>query len=142
MNSLTATTWRSSDLRRSCQQAYLSRAPVSLGTIDRTAQNTTLSGVFIMCRYTTADIIFVQCQRPTKHRIAKRLYKRCQASPKPGPRCENATYDSALGTHLPSTRNAPCKFCRDSGVSVGGARYKDVSCTQSAYNKSTDCIIV
>jgi hypothetical protein len=67
----------------------------------------------------TAEIIYTQCQRPAQHEIVKRLHQRCSASPKPGPRYAESTYDSALGSHLPSNRNAPCKFCRDSGASIG-----------------------
>lgn len=84
--------------------------------------------LFTMCRYTTADIIYSQCRLPAQHKIVKRLHRRCEASPKPGPRCANSTYDPALGTHIPSNRNAPCRYCRDSGTSVGQERFEDGSC--------------
>lgn len=93
-----------------------------------------------MCRYTTTDIIYSQCRLTAQHKIVKRLHQRCEASPKPGPRCKKSTHDPALGTHLPSNRNAPCKFCRDSGTSVGQERFEDVSCIICfVYLKSSDC---
>ncbi|KAH9871224.1 hypothetical protein IAQ61_005403, partial [Plenodomus lingam] len=106
---------------------------VNCGTTKSSAQrplsslafSTPLPRLFTMCRYTTADIIYSQCRLPAQHKIVKRLHKRCEASPKPGPRCKESVFDPSLGTHLPSNRNAPCRYCRDSGISVGQERYED-----------------
>lgn len=84
----------------------------------------------VMCKYTTAEIIHDECARNPHHKVVKRLFKRCPNRPKPGPRCDNPTLDRSLGVHFPSHRMGPCKFCRDSGASVGAERYQDV-CSDS-----------
>lgn len=81
----------------------------------------------VMCQYTTAEIVHDECTRNPPHKIVKRLFRRCPNRPKPGPRCDNPALDPSLGTHLPSHRRGPCKFCRDSGASVGADLYEDVS---------------
>ncbi|KAG6038368.1 hypothetical protein E4U41_004251, partial [Claviceps citrina] len=53
-----------------------------------------------MCTYTKALAIHVDCRRNPPHQVEKLLYKRCGDRPKPGPRCDNPTFDPALPQFL------------------------------------------
>ena len=52
--------------------------------------------------------------------------QKMRKKPKPGPRCDNPTYDPSLGPFEDSQRRGPCRLCRDSGISVGTEIYEDV----------------
>ena len=82
----------------------------------------------IMCTYTRAVAINVDCTRTPQHKVEKHLYKRCNDRPKPGPRCDNPVFDPSLPSILPSHRRGACRVCRDSGASVGSTIYEHVRC--------------
>ena len=81
----------------------------------------------IMCSYGKAIAEHGNCDKPQRHKIEKRLCKRCEASPKSGPRCNKPTHDPSLDA-LPSTKGGPCLACRDSATSVEIYKIIWVSC--------------
>lgn len=87
--------------------------------------------IVMMCFYGKAIAEHGNCDKPQRHKIERRLTKRCENSPKGGPRCSIPTHDPNLDA-LPSTKGGPCLACRDSRISV--VIYKTIWVTYTVQN--------